>query len=384
MATYYVRTDGNDTNAGTGPATNQAWQTFGKAIGATGIAPGDTLYIAPGVYRGTYTAAFTNPANSGQRITIQGDPTASQFSGISPNPVIITNYISNNTSPTSARLLTCLKDYVTFNNLVFSSYCLGGAPLYGIFLNFSGIAQNFNYCHFQGIPGSDAYANQFGVPAGGQGPTIQNCSFVATFEVVGAATGTAWNSNTQIKDCLVVFPSNGTNQAGGIKISSSTSGSFGGVTVSNCTVLSAGTGITASNLSTSFPSIVTNSNIYGALIGISATSNNGQITQTYNSITAISSLSNVASSATSVTNAMTIYDLGYSRSTGFANYPPFSNMPSAYGINAGISTNAPAADFYGITWITPSTPTIGAIETFSHTSTGQYIPTVRNASTITI
>jgi hypothetical protein len=81
---------------------------------------------------------------------------------------------------------------------------------------------------------------------------------------------------------------------------------------------------------------------------------------------------------------MTIYDLGYSRSIGFANYPPFANMPSAYGINAGISTNAPAADFYGITWITPSTPTIGAIETYSHTSTGQYIPTERNASTITI
>jgi len=384
MAIYYVRTDGSDTNAGTGPATNQAWQTIGKAIGATGIAPGDTLYIAPGVYRGTYTANFTNPANSGQRITIQGDPTASQFSGINPNPVILTNYLSNSTSPTSARLLTCLKDYVTFNNLVFSSYTLGGAPLYGIFLNFSGIAQNFNYCHFQGIPGSDAYANQFAVPAGGQGPTIQNCVFVATFEVVGAATATAWNSNTQIKDCLVVFPSNGLNQAGGIKISSNTSGSFGGVTVSNCTVLSAGTGITATNLSTSFPSIITNSNIYGALIGISATSNNGQITQTYNSITAISSLSNVASSATSVTNAMTIYDLGYSRSIGFANYPAFANMPTSYGINAGISTNAPAADFYGVSWITPSTPTIGAIETSSYTSTGIYIPTERNASTITI
>ena len=384
MATYYVRTDGNDTNAGTGPATNQAWQTITKAIGATGIGVGDTLYIAPGVYRGTFTADFANPANSGQRITIQGDPTALQFSGISPNPVIITNYISNNTTPTSARLLTCLKDYVTFNNLVFSSYTLGGAPLYGIFLNFSGIAQNFNYCHFQGIPGSDAYANQFAVPAGGQGPTISNCAFVATFEVSGAATATAWNSNTQIKDCLVVFPSNGTNQAGGIKISSVTSNSFGGVTISNCTVLSAGTGITATNLSTSFPSIVTNSNIYGALIGISATSNNGQITQTYNSITAISSLSNVASSATSVTNAMTIYDLGYSRSIGFANYPPFANMPSAYGINAGISTNAPASDFYGITWTTPSTPTIGAIETSSYTATGRYIPTERNASTITI
>ncbi len=43
MATYYVRTDGSDSNAGTGPAINQAWQTITKAIGAAGIAPGDTL-----------------------------------------------------------------------------------------------------------------------------------------------------------------------------------------------------------------------------------------------------------------------------------------------------------------------------------------------------
>ena len=384
MATYYVRTDGNDTNTGTGPATNQAWQTITKAIGATGIAPGDTLYIAPGVYRGTFTAGFTNPANSGQRITIQGDPTASQFSGISPNPVIITNYTVNNATPSSGVTLTCAKDYVTFNNLVLQGYAAGGASLYGRFLYFQGVGHIFNFCHFQGNPGSDAYAFQIAVTAGGQGPIIQNCAFFTTFEIVGSATATGWNSNTVIKDTVVIHPSNGTNQAGGIKLSSATSGSFGGVTISNCTVISAGTGITSSGLSTTYPSIVTNSNIYGALVGISANTLNGQITQTYNSITGISTLTNVASSATSVTNAMTIYDLGYSRSIGYANYPLFANMPNSYGINAGISTNAPASDFYGVTWTTPSTPTIGAIETNSYTNTGIYIPTERNASTITI
>jgi hypothetical protein len=384
MATYYVRVDGNDANSGTGSGANQAWQTITKAIGSTGVAPGDTLYIAPGVYRGTFTAGFTNPANSGQRIIIQGDPTASQFTGVSPNPVILTNYLLNNSTPTSGVTLNCVKDYVTFNNLVLQGYTAGGAPLYGRFLNFQGVGHIFNYCHFQGNPAFDAYAFQIQVTGGGQGPIIQNCAFFTTFEVVGLATATAWNSNTSIKDSLIVHASNGNNQAGGIKLNSITSGSFGGVTVSNCTIITAGTGITATSLSTSFPSLVTNSNIYGALVGISASSNNGQITQTYNSITGISTLTNVATSATSVTFPMTIYELGYSRSLGFANYPLFANMPNTYGISAGISTNAPASDFYGVTWITPSTPTIGAIETSSYTSTGQYNPTERNASTITI
>ena len=50
MATYYVRPDGNNSNSGTGPASNQAWATIQKALGSTGIGSGDTLYIAPGLY----------------------------------------------------------------------------------------------------------------------------------------------------------------------------------------------------------------------------------------------------------------------------------------------------------------------------------------------
>ena len=62
MATYYVRPDGNNSNTGLGSGTSTAWQTLAKALGASGIGSGDTLYIAPGTYTesvtigGTYTA----------------------------------------------------------------------------------------------------------------------------------------------------------------------------------------------------------------------------------------------------------------------------------------------------------------------------------------
>lgn len=49
MATYYVRISGSDSNNGTSKST--AWRTIGKALGSTGIKPGDTLYIGAGYYR---------------------------------------------------------------------------------------------------------------------------------------------------------------------------------------------------------------------------------------------------------------------------------------------------------------------------------------------
>jgi len=51
MAIYYVRPGGSDTNAGTGPASNQAWLTIQKALSNTsGLVGGDIVYVAPGHY----------------------------------------------------------------------------------------------------------------------------------------------------------------------------------------------------------------------------------------------------------------------------------------------------------------------------------------------
>lgn len=75
MTTYYISTEGSDSNNGLGPdasdATNKPWLTVGKALGASGISSGDTVYIGPGVYREEVSVAMTAP--TGETFVI-GDP----------------------------------------------------------------------------------------------------------------------------------------------------------------------------------------------------------------------------------------------------------------------------------------------------------------------
>jgi hypothetical protein len=383
MATYYVRTDGNDSNTGTGPATNQAWQTITKAIGATGIAPGDTLYIAPGVYRGVFTAAFTNPTSEGQRIIIAGNPTASQFSGVNAGPVIITNFTTN-TAATNGNIVTIFKDFVTLQDINIISTNPGGSPYYMI-IKANGTKINFTRCQFHQTTGSaELYGVDYSVKAGQAGGTISQCVLLgAEFNIYGESHSGTWDSQTLISDCIILNTNTNSFCNNGVRLTSLTSGQFGGLKIINC-YISAQNGVkVAVAISTTFPAIVQNCYIEAAT-GISALSA-GQIVQTYNLIQASNALANVSSSATTLTNVFASYNGSIGKIQGWGDYPFVSLLSSAQlGINAGINTNSPVSDIYGTTWFAPSTPTIGASEFQSYTPTGTYVPTERNASTITI
>jgi hypothetical protein len=84
VATYYIDfTNGLDTNNGLGPdashATNKPWKTLGKATntGAT-VAPGDTVYVAPGTYYSTLMTPIAGIASSASPTSFRGDPTNAQ------------------------------------------------------------------------------------------------------------------------------------------------------------------------------------------------------------------------------------------------------------------------------------------------------------------
>lgn len=122
MPTYYVRTDGNNSNAGTGIASTQAWRTISKALGATGITGGDTVYIAPGVYRESVTVSFSSTAST---TYIIGDPRAEIFPNIAPSPVRVSCYTSGdnvNVVDTNYNLAATGKSNISFKNLWFESF----------------------------------------------------------------------------------------------------------------------------------------------------------------------------------------------------------------------------------------------------------------------
>jgi hypothetical protein len=386
MATYYVRIDGNDSNAGTGSAANQAWQTIGKAIGATGISPGDTLYIAPGVYRGSFTAAFTSPSSEGQRITIAGNPTATLFSGVNPGPVIITNFTDNVTA--SGVVFICsTRSYISIQDISFVGYRLGGSPAFGTVVGFSGTYQQFRRCSFYGYTQSaESYPHAFAVSNGERGPLIEDCVFFGYVELVQSVnSGASYDSQSMIRNCVFINQNTSTLTNQCLRIDAGgTTQSFGGITVVNCRFIG-NTGIrprTSARVNATFPVLVQNC-IFDTVSGIVSNAL-GDFVESYNIFNCSVERTLVATGTGSIARAFISPDFTMSRLSGWANLPFWANHFASASQNAGINTNSDTTDFYGVTWLAPSTPTMGPIEYFSNTATGAYFPTERNASTITI
>jgi hypothetical protein len=385
MATYYVRTDGSNANTGIGPATGQAWQTIAKAI-TSAVAPGDTIYIAPGIYREPGLApTFTNPSSNAQRISYIGDTSSTQFTGVSQGPVIITTYATNTSGPTTY-LLNWNKDYTTFENISFIGYMSRSAPVYGSMIYLTCVYPIFTKCLIQQTSTSTQnHGIHFMATYNVRGPEIRKCVFLNT-NVIIQGTGTAagqWDSQTRVEDCIFQVNNSFFNMEG-VRIYSDPASTLGGVTVNNCYISGyAGVGVINQGSST-YPAIVQNNYIEASNVALTAGATN-QMTQTYNVLFGSITRTNVSSSVTSYENAFAFKNGDISRIQGWANYPFVAPITSqGLQINTGINTLSPATDIYGVTWNTPTTPTIGAAEFNSYAPPSTYIPTERNASTITI
>lgn len=358
MSIYYVSTAGNDANNGLGPdashASNKPWRTVAKALGASGIASGDTVYIGPGVYRETVTVAMTSATAETKVI---GDYANAQGfkdgSGVLLAAAIVrmTAYTTDDKTAASAAALLNLsgRDYLTFEEINFV-----GAPGQAVISATTQTSTNikFTRCVIQGQGGATTLnvSAAFGVALTW---TIDRCiisnlgSFAPITFTHVSGTGADWNLAVTVQNSLILgstfITKSGVsaNLGGGVSIINSTLFS---TPATNCV-------ITSGNASASIPSTVYNCVIIqcGTSAALAANANDGQLAEDYNMIIASTARSNVTAGSNSKTQSTYSHHLELGQSWLWGAYPmPFlgPQLDSPI-VGFGNQAGFPTTDFLG-------------------------------------
>ena len=367
MATYYVRPDGNNSNTGLGSGTSAAWQTLAKALGATGIGSGDTLYIAPGTYTESVTIGGTYTAPT----YVYGDPLCQQFTGISAGSV----RHSSATSTGNDRIINAIllsgsgKSNLNFRNIHWLS--CNNFNQVSLLL---GQNNTFTKCVFEQVFSTGPVNCVLTPPSTlALNVVFDSCIFLSGNNGTGSCSLTGNNvaDTSTVKNCLFI----GTNTFHGVLLLGTQ------CEVINCNFNNYNIAVGVGTGSATFVSSVKNcvfSRCASAVLALTL----GHVTATYNRL-CLAALSNVATSVTNQTEGISGLDTGYSLLAGLQNLQFFSSYLGSPNTSAGIATGAPATDMYGVTW-TGTSPDTGSATYRNLSSVSTYLPSERNASTITI
>lgn len=380
MATYYVRPDGNNANTGTGSGTGQAWATVAYALAnATLPDATNTIYIAPGTYRGTVTMSITPSVSN--TLVVAGDPTAAQFSGVTAGRVRITTFTTDNTgTPTSSQTLTCdNKTYFTLRNLHIEGYQTSTGQGIAHFLN----AKNYTVekCVFslyrRGNGSSCVFATTTTTTA--ISATFDKCIIFggyAGLNIQSPATGSAFDLSMNVKDCIFTYNANSvivTNPSEGIGVGN-------GITFYNNIFL--GTSILYLRSSNTSNKTFFYNNAICAFTSVGLDASANTVTEDYNRFSCAIDRSGPQTGSNSQSGVFAA-DIDYSRITGLYALDFFASYNGSIAQNTGTLSGAPTVDIFGDAW-TSTNPDVGAATFKIASSVGQYNPTERNASTITI
>ncbi len=322
MATYYVRKSGSDGNAGT--SAGAAWLTLGKALGASGIASGDTVYIGAGTYRELVTVNMTSAT---AETKVVGD-VEGRYTG-DAGYVVLSNWTTDD--KTAAGNGDCIdlngRDYLTFENLIFNDSAASGAG--GCAIDASTQTSTnivVRNCSFrQSSPNASFQVIRvycaFGVALNW---TVERCSFLSVnqwsiYILIFTGTGTDYDVNFNIRNCIFIW--------GGVAATNNgaSANEGNGVYIDNCTFIGAYVSTNATRLSLTYPSAVNNCYIlnpvgYGVYSGES-----GNLTESYNVIIAGTPRTNVTAGTGSVTtNYAPTFHVGEPFMMGLLPRPPFS------------------------------------------------------------
>jgi hypothetical protein len=345
MPTYYVQPNGNNSWTGTSPTfvggSTGPWQTISKALGASGITSGDTVYLAPGNYAESVTVGMSSAATT---TYVLGDPTASMFSGVTAGPVRLTSYnafgttvVHNNNS-----LISCTsKNYLRFENILFESNLLGTATCDFI----TSTDWSFKNCVFESS--STHPSIRYTTPSStALNFSVQNCIFqIATYGIFGTGGNVADNSSVInslfIGKSYAIFTNNTQ------------------VNIKNCTFYSLDMAYQANTGSSSYPSTITNCLIHRCGNSIYSGAF-GWINENYNRILASGAVFRTTPGTASTTVGAPRIEIGYNmlNNLNFSTY--YGSLQSSPNAGYGTITNTPISDMYGVSW-TNTNPDSGAI-----------------------
>lgn len=366
MATWYVRSGA--TGSGTGPGLAQAWGTITQAVAAgSGVTGGDTVWIAPGVYRETPTIGFTNPTST---VNFFGDPTASQFPGVSPAPVRVTTYtVSDNSTSATSASFTSSRDYTYFRDIVFvCTLALSGSNL------------TMYRCVFENAPINISPTATTNANITVDSCTCLNYGFTFTFNKAAAN----YNPNCVVKNCFI-FMNTSSNAVIGVNFVATGTGAgwISDALVTNCTIVGGGRAV-AVGFSSGLTgrAVLLQNSICNSSIFVLVSDVSGQMQYQNCRISGAISGPTGLSGNTTTMSYMGI-EFGQSKLGGIPNPQIGSNIVGSVNIGWGTASNAPVIDLYGFSW-TSATPDAGSGAYASIGSTSFYFPTERNASAITI
>jgi len=197
MATYYVRPDGNNSNAGTGQATNQAWQTIQHALRVgSPVTGGDIIYIAPGRYYELVTVGISTPASE---VQVLGDPTCQQFTGLTAGIIRWTNLPSDSSGgQQGAVALTSTVPNLTFKFIYFDIWAR-----YTLALVSNGGNAVFENCIFA-IGGSNSQTG-FSVTTAYPNLRFNNNTFFGNANISFGSSAGTFDSNYYVYNNIFVF-----------------------------------------------------------------------------------------------------------------------------------------------------------------------------------
>jgi hypothetical protein len=364
MATYYVQPNGADSNTGLGPATGTAWRTVQKALGATGVTSGDTVYIAPGTYRETVTVGGTYASN----VNIIGDRTASQFTGISAGYIRITGLVSDalNISTYLGNFVLNGKSYLTFDSIWFEGLVVFSANTTNV---------NFIRCQITVASNFPNFGTSIHIDTTGQSNIlIDKCFIQGGIYVYGSGNTTTTRFNASFWQSANV-------STGGIECLNTGSPR---ITMSNLTVFGGAPGQIFRGYSPPANTLF----VYNCLIvpdyatPTFGCGNTNCIVEDAN-VGYLTRGGGVSAGA----NSKQLYHRAFIGTPVYINpidaeIMPYTPLNGDVLIGAGQPAYSFGTDFYGNAWANP--PSVGASEFKSFNTISAYLPTERNASTITI